>query len=262
MKNIVISLMFIVCLGMGGMCFAALTPTVEVGMQAEIDEEFSLDMWVRSITPGIQAGEGDGIVDPYAGGTEDYTGTSLDFGKFTYETSEETDPATGMKKVYRFWKPAQYFCVFVSAYTQGKPYKITHTCSTTDNKLDNTLLMAADYCGEDLMGDFKQERNGIGDTTILEQQSDGTGLVMTSRGTKVFASGTETLFFKTKQAIIAKPRIFRCWYSLANGEDKDLYGDPLPGCPEWKKEPVGAVPISDLAPGTYSGTITYTVTAL
>ncbi|MBU1122371.1 MAG: hypothetical protein KKF54_06735 [Candidatus Omnitrophica bacterium] len=238
-------------LGVNGVCFSdddsfrtissgTTEATNSLSIQATIPEICELTIWTRRYISGGQGEETEkaNMVDPYGEGTDNLPAAApLDFGTISISDPIDTTNDAGEDRTYRVFTGQYAYCVFFSAYTQGKPYKITQTVQT--DKLADTLLVAADYCGADLMGDFTQERNGAGDSTLLDGNDDvagqgAGGLVMDNRGEKVIASRPKnSTIFLSNTAVDAKPRIFRCWYSLAGG---------------LKGEPVDAVSVGEIAP--------------
>lgn len=253
-----ICLMLIMSLGISGVCWAGKTAsTPQLNVKAGIRDEFGINLWVQAITPGSQPGERDENVDPYGSGTAAWTG-GLDFGDFTYAETIEGSGAD--MAVFRSWTPQRYFCVFVSAYTQGLPYKITQTCNASG--LEQTLLLTTDYSAYDKMGYFPQDiipvpDQGVAGEDVLQQQG-----VVEQRGIKRFAVGESVPIYTSNNTpgFIAKPRIVRCWYGLATGDDLTPWGESIPS--NKSPEPVGAKTIDKLLPGTYEGSVTFTVTQL
>lgn len=127
------------------------------------------------------------------------------------------------------WVADKYYTVFLVARTSGRPYRIVQTCTGLVNgsyKLDDSFVVTPDYqANDEWSGGQPQGPMPSGD----------------SLGTSGLAVATNKVIYNGNSG---KTRIIRAYYGLATGEPGKP-GKPITG---------------DQPSGTYTGTVTFTVT--
>ncbi|UCD16047.1 MAG: hypothetical protein JSV34_03060 [Candidatus Omnitrophota bacterium] len=236
MKTAVTILMLILCLALSGVCFAADGDSSQgIDVKSTVPDIFKLDIWVRAITDVESAPTDPEDLDPY---DDDYAEAwgeknappDLDFGEFEYKEISDVAEVNGKMRdvVYGIYQPKRFFCVFLSAKTQGRKYKLTQEC-VADDEISETLLLVTDYRSEDLIGKFPQ--GGKNGATVIDEKE------------KQFADQNGPIDIFTSNAI-GETRIVRCWYRFAEGAED---------------EPENVKLLANVPTGSYSGSVTYTL---
>lgn len=242
MRKVIAIIAAVILLGIGGVCFAG-NNTAQFTVKANVTEVLELDHWVR-----------------WAHASEDVTDPNVPGGKRAYWPDEEdgvhSGSATGNLDFEVAWKSvpdpdnssivyAQYFAkkyytVFLVARTSGRKYDISQSCdgftnNLTFENLPKTLVMVPDYIANDKIAGFPQGAKPAGDEL----------------GHKAYAVAQENLVYDGNSG---KSRIIRCYYGLATG-NSDPAKHPITD-PDATAQIIGG----DTKPGTYSGTVTFTLT--
>lgn len=177
-----------------------------------------------------QIDDGDPDKNPWTGSTDV---TSMTLGPLIHIFDDGTDAG--------IWFAKRFFAAMIFTQSFGKPYNI-NSSSTGLTSGTNTLpgaafVLAPGYAAEDRFN---------GADPLSEQGPMPTGASLGAKGSAV---GTDKLVYSSETGTTVKGRILRAFYGVP---PKNADGtDPYSG---W----VG-VPLSQ-APGSYSGTVTLTIT--
>ncbi len=152
---------------------------------------------------------------------------------------------------FHLWFGDQYFCVLLAAGTSHRPYRITQSCSqiidpVSGANLNNSLLMSPDYQGLDQVNGVAQ--GDLDDKTAVPNEVIHKG--------KTFALGNQKPIF---DSALGTTRLIRCYYGLPTGGNASA-ANPS-GYTGTDVEPGGTQLLTaDTQSGTYTGTVTFTVT--
>lgn len=243
MRKVIAMIVAVILLGIGGVCFAG--NTAQFTVKANVTEVLELDYWVRwahssedvidtSVLGGKRAywpDEEDGVHSGLANG-------DLDFEVAWKNVSDPDDSSV----VYAQYFAKKYYTVFLVPRTSGRPYEISQSCdgftnTMTGNSLPKALVMVPDYQVNDKIAGFPQGAKPSVDKLGIKAYA-----VVGAPGNLIYDGNA------------GKSRIIRCYYGLATG-NSDPVKHPITD-PDATAQIIGG----DTLPGTYSGTVTFTMT--